>query len=318
MVQRAAIIDLGTNTFHQIIVEWEGRQYKVLSKLQIAVKLGNKAFLQGRIQEDAYARGIAAIKEFKKLIDEFHIETVEVYGTSTLRIASNAEEFQIEVEDILQVPLKIIDGDHEAQLIYNGVSHAVPLGEEPHLIMDIGGGSVELIIADEKHVFWKQSFEIGISRLNEKFYHSDPIDNDSISVMEQFLEETLQPLWENADRFAIRTLVGASGSFESLSDIEMELYHSHKQTFPFVHHLMNLNHYREIKDKIISSSKAELAEMRGLIAFRVEMIVVGAIMIDYIMRRLKIKKLIISDYAMKEGIMFTLMEAEKQTTDHRR
>ena len=313
MLQRAAIIDLGTNTFHQIVVEWEGRQFKILDRLQVPVKLGSKAFIEGKIQQDAYERGLKAARDFRDIIDKFQIENIQIYGTATLRIASNAAAFQEEFESILKAPVQIIDGDDEAQLIYNGVRHAVPLGEEPHLIMDIGGGSVEFIIADETQMFWKQSFLIGVSRLNQLFPHADPMETDLKGAIEAFLESELEPLWENADRYFIRTLVGASGTFESISDIDMEMFHSQPQTFPFVHHLMNLSSYREIRDKLLNSTREELSVMPGLIAFRVEMISIGILMIDFIMRRLHIKKLIVSDYAMKEGIMFTLMEKEKQT-----
>jgi exopolyphosphatase/guanosine-5'-triphosphate,3'-diphosphate pyrophosphatase len=313
MVQRAAIIDLGSNTFHQLIVEWEGRQFKTLSKLQIPVKIGKSTFKDGWIQEDAFQRGITAIKEFKALIDENHVDMVEIYGTSALRIAANAKIFQDEVESILNTPIRIIDGNVEAELIYNGVRHAVPLGDEAHLIMDIGGGSVEFIIADEKHIFWRKSYEIGVSRLTEKYYLTDPIDDLARLALETYLEVQLKTVWQRAAKYNVRTLVGSSGTFESISDIDMEAFHSQKQTFPFVHHLMDLSHYTEIKNRIIKSTKAELEVLPGLIQFRVEMIVVGMILIDYVMRRITVKKLIISDYALKEGIMFKLMKGEAST-----
>ncbi len=311
MLQRAAIIDLGTNTFHQIIVEWEGRHFKILDKLQIPVKLGSKTFISGFIQQEAYERGLKAACDFREIIEAFQVENIQIYGTATLRIASNAHEFQHDFEDILKAPIHIIDGENEAALIYNGVRHAVPLGEEATLIMDIGGGSVEFIIADENEMFWRKSFAIGVSRLNQLFPHTEPIENDLREAIEKFLDDELEPLWEQADKYNVSLLVGASGTFESISDIDMELFHSQKQTFPFVHHLMDLSHYREIRDKLLNANRAELATMPGLIAFRVEMIAIGIIMIDYIMKRQHLKRLIVSDYALKEGIMFKLMEEVK-------
>src|ERR1017187_4646179 len=164
MFSRAAIIDLGTNTFHALIFEWQGAHFKILDKLQIPVKLGKGAFGNRHISDEAYSRGIAAIIEFKTILEQYQVSQVEIYGTSTLRNADNAPMFAKECESIIGHPVKIINGNLEAEMIYNGVKSAVPLGREPHLIMDIGGGSVEFIIADDKTIFWRKSYEIGAAR----------------------------------------------------------------------------------------------------------------------------------------------------------
>ncbi|RYD75369.1 MAG: hypothetical protein EOP53_16595 [Sphingobacteriales bacterium] len=200
MLQRAAIIDLGTNTFHMLVIEWEGNQYKVLDKLQIPVKLGKGAFQDGEIKADAYTRGISALIEFKSLLNTYNISKVEVYGTSALRNAKNAAIFLHEAELQLGTPVKVIDGSREAELIYCGVKRAVPMDDEPHLIMDIGGGSVEFIIADNKHIYWKKSYEIGAARLIEKYNDGDPISEKSILALEEFLETELEKLWINVFR----------------------------------------------------------------------------------------------------------------------
>jgi exopolyphosphatase/guanosine-5'-triphosphate,3'-diphosphate pyrophosphatase len=307
MPYRAAIIDVGTNTFHILILEWEGQKYKVLDKLQVPVKLGKGAFADHIIRDDAYSRGMAAMIEFKSLLDQYQISNVEIYGTSVLRNAINAEAFIKDSESIIGHPIKVISGLDEAELIYAGVKRAVPLGGEPHLIMDIGGGSVEFIIADDKRIFWRKSYEIGAARLIEKFSVNDPMDDESIHGLEDFLEKELFTVWVKAAKYQVRTLVGASGSFESVSGMEMEMYHSNTQSDHFVHHIIDLHHFEEIYHKILSSTLAELANLPGLPKFRVEMITVGIIMIHYIMHRLRLKKMIASDYALKEGVMFKLM-----------
>jgi exopolyphosphatase / guanosine-5'-triphosphate,3'-diphosphate pyrophosphatase len=314
MPYRAAIIDLGTNTFHILIMEWEGQRYKVLDKLQVPVKLGKGAFSDHIIREDAYSRGIATIIEFKNLLDRYQISRVEIFGTSVLRNAINAADFARDTEIILGHPIVIISGLEEAELIYSGVKSAVPLGGEPHLIMDIGGGSVEFIIADDSHIFWRRSYEIGAARLIEKFSKSDPMDEGSILELHDFLEKELGTLWVKAAKFQVKTLVGASGSFESVSGIEMERYHSNKQSEHFVHHIIDLHHFEEIYQKIISSTLDELSYMPGLPGFRVEMITVGIILIRYVMKRLELKKMIASDYALKEGVMFRLMQNSVEST----
>ncbi len=308
MPYRAAVIDLGTNTFHIVILEWEGQRYQVLDKLQVPVKLGKGAFSDHVIQEDAYVRGISTLIEFKNLIDRYQVTRVEMFGTSVLRNATNAADFAKEAEIILGHPIVVISGLEEAELIYLGVKSAVPMGKEPHLIMDIGGGSVEFIIADDSNIFWRKSYEIGAARLIENFSKSDPLDNHSIHQLQEFLEKELESVWVKANKYQVRTLIGASGSFESVSGIEMEQFHSNTQSDHFVHHIIDLHHFEEIYNKIITSTQAELAQMPGLPQFRVEMISVGIVLIKYVMKRLNLKKMIASDYALKEGVMFKLMK----------
>jgi exopolyphosphatase / guanosine-5'-triphosphate,3'-diphosphate pyrophosphatase len=307
MPYRAAIIDLGTNTFHILILEWEGQRYQILDKLQVPVKLGKGAFSDHTIREDAFSRGIATMIEFKSLLDRYQISKVEMYGTSVLRNAQNAADFAKEAEIIIGHPINVISGLEEAELIYTGVKSAVPLGGEPHLIMDIGGGSVEFIIADDSKIFWRKSYEIGAARLVEKFSKTDPMDEESIHQLESFLEAELSMVWVKAAKYQVKTLVGASGSFESVSGMEMEIYHSNRQADHFVHHIIDLHHFEELYHKIISSTIEELSFMPGLPAFRVEMITVGIVMIHYLMHRLSLKKMIASDYALKEGVMVRLM-----------
>jgi len=310
MTSRAAIIDLGTNTFHILIIEWEGQRYKMLDKLQVPVKLGKGAFSGKLITHDAYSRGIAAMIEFKTLLERHEVTIVEGYGTSILRNASNGQDFVKEAESIIGHTIKVISGEEEAELIYLGVKSAVPLGSDPHLIMDIGGGSVEFIIADDAEIFWRKSYEIGAARLMEKFSPSDPMDEQEIDALEHFLDSELQLVWQKTAKYQAKTLVGASGSFESVSGMEMQMYHSHKQSDHFVHHIIDLHHFEDIYKKILGSSQEQLRNLPGLPTFRVEMITVGVIMIHYVMNRLRLRKMIASDYALKEGVMFRLMKEQ--------
>src|ERR1035441_8387529 len=132
MPSLAAVVDLGTNTFHILIMEWEGRQFTILEKMQIPVKLGKGAFGSHLIKDDAFARGIEAIKEYKKLIDKYQVSEVAIYGTSVLRNAVNGPLFVGEAQSIIGHPVKTISGEEEAELIYLGVRNAVPLGDQPH------------------------------------------------------------------------------------------------------------------------------------------------------------------------------------------
>src|SRR5687767_14440041 len=169
MEQKFAIIDLGTNTFHLLIAEYDNGRYKISHRERTAVKIGLGGINQGIIQEKGIERAIQALKTFKASIDQHSISKIFAFGTSALRNAHNANEVVEKIMLTTNIDVKIILGDKEAEFIYKGVRSAMELGNVPSLIVDIGGGSVEFIIANREEVFWKKSVEIGAQRLLEKF-----------------------------------------------------------------------------------------------------------------------------------------------------
>lgn len=313
MNQRAAIIDLGSNTFHCIIVEWEGNAYRVLDRLQIPVKLGKGSFETRLIQPDRYNLGIASIIELRNLIDNYKVERLLAYATSVIRSTDNGEAFVREASELLKTPIHIIDGHKEAELIYEGVRKSIDLGDFNYLVMDIGGGSIEFIIANGKRILWSQSFEIGIARLLDRFNPKQPLRAEDIFMIEEFLEEQLSELFMYMQIFPTTTLIGASGSFESLAIIEEIMYKGASADFEFdISHEFNMDNLMDILSRLIGSPKDELASFKGLPPFRQEMIGITCGIIRYVVHRLNISSVIASDYSLKEGALFSIMDVEVQ------
>ena len=178
-----AIIDLGTNTFHLLIVE----DKNTLFKDSVPAKIGKGGISQGIISEEGIQRALTVLKRFKQIIDEQGVRAERVFatGTSAIRNAGNKEEFVKRVLEETGIQIQVISGDKEAELIYFGVKEAVDI-TETSMIMDIGGGSVEFIICNNEKIFWKQSFEIGGQRLMDKFMKNDPISMRSVQQMNDY------------------------------------------------------------------------------------------------------------------------------------
>ncbi len=172
---RVAIIDLGTNTFGLLIVDVQGNQYKTIHHCREVVKLGQENITDNILSPDAFKRGVIALCNLSKIIQEYKAETIKAFATSAIREAKNATEFILAVKKEADIDIEIISGDKEAELIYYGNKMAINLGEKPCLIMDIGGGSNEFIIANNATVFWKQSFKLGVARLLSMFHPENPI-----------------------------------------------------------------------------------------------------------------------------------------------
>ncbi|HEY5824930.1 MAG TPA: exopolyphosphatase, partial [Cyclobacteriaceae bacterium] len=280
MNKRVAIIDMGTNTFHLLIADSEDGKSKIIYQDRLVTKIGMGGINEGIITETGIDRAMTALKTFKKIIDQHHVDRISAFGTSAIRNAKNGPDIIRQIKE-LGIDARIISGDEEAQLIYYGVRSAMNPGMDKSLIMDIGGGSVEFIIADQKEIFWKQSLDIGAQRLLEKFHTHDPLLQSEIEKLDAYFEEVLKPVFNELQKHNTQTLVGSSGTFDTLSDIYCLDQHISKQfTDPEIP--LTLDAFYKIYQQLIISSRAERMLVPGMIEMRVDMIVVACCLIRYI------------------------------------
>lgn len=301
-MNRYAVIDLGTNTFHLLIAEEEpSGKIKEIFRERRFVKLAEEGI--GTIGGAPYRRGMEAVQLFRRILaaHDVPVDQVRVFGTAALRTASNGPAFIREVQESTGIEIRLISGDREAELIYKGVIMAVPPTEEHMLIMDIGGGSVEFIIANHTGVLWAQSFPVGVAVLYKNFHRHEPILPEEITATHEFLRQQLSPLAEALVRFPSQRLVGASGTFDVLqfflSDEKAHLLNATipaERFFPF---------YRQL----VAMDDIQRRNLKGLPLDRVDMIVVALILIEVVLEMANIHQITVSAYAMKEGMLYEMM-----------
>jgi exopolyphosphatase/guanosine-5'-triphosphate,3'-diphosphate pyrophosphatase len=307
--RKAALIDMGTNTFHLLLVELNGVGFKTIYKEKIAVKLGQGGISQNQIAPDAQKRAFHTLKHFKNLIDGEHIDQVFAFATSAVRNAENGSEFVSKVKADLGIHINVISGEQEAQLIYEGINLSGSLNGQTTLMMDIGGGSVEFIIGTSREVFWKRSFEIGGQRLLDAFHYHDPILQDEVEKLESYCKEKLQPLIEAIENFKPTALVGASGTFDTLTDIYFESMLQCKLTGQHVFELPTVD-FERIFEMLKTKNREERLKIPGMIAMRVDMIVVASFLIEFILRYVPVEAIVCSHYSLKEGAVARLLSGE--------
>ncbi|HHG85487.1 MAG TPA: phosphatase, partial [Bacteroidetes bacterium] len=234
-----AIIDLGTNTFHLLIVEIDDRDdYRITDKHKEPVKLGEGGITAGKIGEKAFSRGIKALKKFRKLIDSHHAGEVKAFATSAIRGASNGQAFLKAARKEAGIDIKIINGNEEASLIFEGVRNGVQLPvDENALIMDIGGGSVEFIVSRDGQAQLLRSLNLGAARLLEMANPSEPITPSEIKHVERVIFEQAGGLLDELKEFNLKYIVGSSGTFETVGAIVAHKNNDHLSS-------ENLNSYR--------------------------------------------------------------------------
>ncbi len=301
MDNRFAVIDLGTNTFHLLAVElMEDGHINRLYKERIYVKLAEEGI--GRIGDGAFKRGKDAITKFKGIMDDLGVSQVRAFGTAALRTASNGSDFAREIEKETGVVIDIISGKEEARLIHQGVMQAIRPMDKRIVIMDIGGGSVEFVIADHQKVYWSESFPIGVAVLYKQFHHNDPIQPGELSRIDDFLEVQLESFFKAMAQFKGEILIGASGTFDVL-DIMMDK----KKSIPTSSELV-MDTFRPLYEQLIKTTYQQRIEMERIPNSRADMIIVALALIRFVLERTKISGIVVSAYAMKEGILKEMME----------
>jgi exopolyphosphatase/guanosine-5'-triphosphate,3'-diphosphate pyrophosphatase len=305
---RIAILDFGTNTFNLLITEVSSEnKLHVLHTSKEAVKLGEGGITKKIITENAFARGISAIEKHLLRVNEFGVTKIYAFATSAIRDASNGKDFIKAVQDRFDIYVLIIPGDREAEMIYRGVRLSMEMDEKPVLILDIGGGSNEFIIANKKEIFWKHSFNLGMARLLETFNPSSPISRYQTEELQTYLKSELKELFIAVAEHKPTVLLGASGSFETITAI---LRHRKPARYGISHNSAReifLEDFLELHEILLKSTIEERRVMQGMEPVRVEMIVLASIFICVTLKECGITKIIQSDYALKEGVIAEIL-----------
>lgn len=297
---KAAVLDLGTNTFNLKIAEIENNKIvSVIYNKKIPSKIGLGGINKAIISEDAFKRGIDALIEHKKTIDSFGVEKILAFGTSALRNASNSNDFVREVKETIGIDIKVISGDEEAELIYHGNRLAFEWQDECYLIMDIGGGSNEFIIADNNGVKWKRSYELGVSRLLQKFTPDAPMPDNQYNEIVDYINEQLGELYSLAQKYNVKTLIGSSGSFDTFRS--MLEHRTGTQITDNSAFRVSLDEYQSVRDEIMRSTIDEIRDIKGMDPSRVEMIALACLLIDCVLEKCNLSSIIQSNYSLKEG-----------------
>lgn len=323
---RQAVIDLGTNTFHLLIVEQPPNQpRKTLFRESRPAKIGKGGINQNYITDEAIDRALNVLTYFRSVLDQYGIDPAEVraFGTSAVRVAANQQAFIDRVRVATGLRVEVISGDEEAGYIYAGVrsSGAMNLTHDPEpsrrtapvsLIMDIGGGSVEFILGTPDRIFWKQSFEIGGQRLLERFMPNPEraISLTAVERMNDFFREQLLPLTNAIHQYAPTTgkpmqLVGSSGTFDTLVDMQYMHERGHLPGREQTAFALPVAEFYRSYELLLTRNHDERMQLPGMIELRVDMIVVAVCLIDYVLSTFGIQTITVSTYALKEGVLVT-------------
>lgn len=309
---RISIIDLGTNTFNLLVAEINGdRQINILHRSKYLVKLGEGGINQNYITDQAKKRAHLALAEMKQIINDYQTFKTIGFATSAIRSAKNGMDFVNQIRYDFDIDVQVISGNREAELIYYGTREAVGLDKEVVAILDIGGGSNEIIIANSEKIFWKKSYPLGMTRLLEQFQPSDPIKMDELCEIEDYLKEQLHDLLDAFKSYSVKTLIGSSSSFSTLRQVL--LADASLDSSLDTRYNIKLEDFNILHKRFLKSTLEERKQMQGMDLTRVHLMVIASIFINLLVKESGVSILFQSAYALKEGALFDYIKGLNQS-----
>src|SRR3954470_19809428 len=215
---RLAAIDVGSNSLHMIVAQTgvDGA-VTTLWRAKEMVGLGRMSFPSRRLSREAMEQAILALRRFQQEAYTRHCEKIIAVATSAVREASNGGDFILRAWRELGIKIRVVSARDEARLIYLGVRHAADLKGGPHLIVDIGGGSVEFIVADDQKPLLLESRKLGAARMTAEFVRSDPVEAADLEKLLKHYDEQLSPVLHSIEELKPTHALGTSGTLENLA-----------------------------------------------------------------------------------------------------
>jgi exopolyphosphatase/guanosine-5'-triphosphate,3'-diphosphate pyrophosphatase len=317
MSRKLASIDIGTNTFRLLVCEIRKNQgdntYSLneIHSMRAVVRLGEGVSAGRRLNREAISRSVRVLRQFMEAAAKYEVSAVRAVATSALREASNGDDFIARAQDEAGIDVKIISGEEEARLTALGMLFDLDIPASA-LLIDIGGGSTELIFTRHKAPLKFGSRKIGVVYLAEKYMLSDPPAADDIRGME---DEIMCAIEDYARGFRKLTddstvLIGTAGTITALSAMSLKLDRYDRQQ---VHHsTLTLTQVEETYNALAAASSAERQRLMPFEPQRLDIIVPGAFILLSLMRVFNKKDLTVSDYGLREGILIDMYQ--KQTS----
>ena len=300
-----AAIDIGTNSFHMIIVKiLEDDSFRIIDREREVIRLVSDTWGEtNRIDEAKVNKAVKALIKFKKIAIFYNAE-IRAVATSAVREADNKDYFIKKIFDETKIVIHAIKGSDEAKLIYKGMSHALPIRNRTALCIDIGGGSTEFILAKKDKIIFAESVKVGAVRLSKRFFPKFELDVKAIIECRAHVKKLVLGNKNLAGKVKFDAAIGSSGTIESAAEM---IISSQKRR-----ELKSLNSFvysREELDLIAGEilkrkTMAERMKVKGLEQKRADIIPAGIIILQTIFEIFKIESLMISEYALREGIIF--------------
>jgi exopolyphosphatase/guanosine-5'-triphosphate,3'-diphosphate pyrophosphatase len=294
--QYLAAIDLGSNSFHLVVARIEDGHVHILDRLREMVRLGGGLDKNGRLTEEARIRAFSCLDRFAERVQKLPQGSVAAVGTNTLRQAKNSRQFLQSASEILGHPISIIGGKEEARLIYLGVSHSLVAEGGKRLVMDIGGGSTELIIGEGFEPLHLSSLEMGCVSMSRAFFNNGELGKRNWEKAKIAAHMELRPVRHHFRKIGWLSATGASGTIRAAGSIVKAL--------GLGTYNITLDSLYEIRNRMIAAGHVKSLHLPGLDSDRQPVFAGGLAILMATFEALKIENMQVSEGALREGLLY--------------
>ena len=310
-LRKVAAIDVGTNSTHLLVasVDVGLGTFSIELAEKSTTRLGEKDPDTGELTPEAMDRGLASLRRFQELAISHQVEQIVIAATSAVREAPNGRDFLQTVQDQLGLDVDLVSGPEEARLIYLGVLSGMPFGDRPHLVLDIGGGSTELILADGRDARALTSTRVGAVRLQRDFVKDDPIPPHRRSFLQAFIQGSLEPAVDKVHRRIkpgeTPVLVATSGTAMAIGALAA----TEDDRPPLKLHGYRVSKQRldRVVERLVVMTPEQRRDLAPINDRRAEIIVPGALILQTTMQMLGVGELVLSERALREGLIVDWM-----------
>jgi exopolyphosphatase/guanosine-5'-triphosphate,3'-diphosphate pyrophosphatase len=306
---RIAAIDVGTNSIHMIVVEQQKHGYRVIDKEKDMVQLG-RGSLEGRpLTDDAVERGVEALRRMAGIAERWKVRDVVAVATSAIREAPNGRRFITAAQKASGIKIRVISGEEEADYIYRAVRSAIDFHGGTSLVIDIGGGSVELIVGTNEEVYLTSSEPFGALRMAQMFSLDGAATPAMIDECRLYVRKRMKKTLARVASLGFDFSVGTSGTIVALSALASNGAGTEAMASGL--RWLARTRLRQLIDALTPLSVAERVRRFSIDERRAETILAGAIVLDEVMRKLEIEQLRACDAALREGIVEYVLDHQR-------
>ncbi len=299
---RIAVIDLGTNSIHMLMAEIHPNfTFEMLGREKEMARLGDGTMAKRYLSRAVMERGLATIRKFYFLAQSKGIQKIVAVATSAVREAHNGGEFIQKIRKETKIRVRVITGEEEGRLIYLGVKHSLELKEGNTLIIDIGGGSVEILVVNPQRILFLKSLKLGAARLKQLFLKEG--SEKEIRRMEKYVATQLKSIAPQIKALGVDQAIGTSGTLQNLA--AMAHYSQNRsQDWSARGGRLSYEDLKELYGRLVQSSPEDRAAMKGLDPLRNDLIVSGAASACLAMKIFKLDSISLCDKAIREGMVY--------------
>lgn len=297
--QTLAAVDLGSNSFHLIVARTAQGEIQVLDRMKEMVRLGAGLTADGELSSDAQERALACLGRFGQRLRSVPAHRLRVVGTNTLRRARRARQFIGQAEQALGHPIEIISGIEEARLIYLGVSHSMPTVTGNSLVIDIGGGSTELIIGEHFEPKLLESLYMGCVSSSQTYFPNGVIDKTTFRQAQVAAHLELENIAEHYRSIGWERAAGASGTVRAIQRVVQQQGWDNGG--------ISLKALKKLRKALLAAGQTDKLKLAGLTAERMPVFPGGVAILLSAFEALNIDHMQVSDGALREGVVYDLL-----------